>query len=362
MKTNMNKQTRGTMVLSLDLELSWGRFYRLPIDFLTAESIEERTHIKRFLALLDHYEIPATWAMVGHLMLDGCARDHNGNAHSDVMPHARYSWFPHDWYSYDPCTRASHAPGWYAPDILEWIRGTRIRHEIGSHSFSHIDFGDPECSSSVAEADLKAAVDTAARRGIALKSFIFPRNHIGHLELLRKSGISAFRGLDAPPVSKGYGIFIKPFNLMTQLLCLPMKPVRAEEVLPGLWNIPGNHFFLPRSGIRKILPRGGQALRAKRCIDKAVKSGGIYHMWFHPFDLNTDTEAMFLGLEDTFAYARRMREKGLLDILTMGEYAESLEKEKLTVPRFQPGEDSIDTDELRGRTVAQVRGFTRDPS
>ena len=358
----MNKRTRGTMVLSLDLELSWGRFYRLPLDVLNAESVKERTQIKRFLALLDHYEIPATWAMVGHLMLDGCARDHNGNAHSDVIPHARYPWFPHDWYSCDPCTSASHAPGWYAPDILEWIRGTRIRHEIGSHSFAHIVYGDPECSPSAAEADLKAAVEAAARKGITLRSFIFPRNQVGHLELLTRSGISAFRGLDTHPVSKGYGLFMKPFNLITQLLGLPMKPVRPEEVLPGLWNIPGNHFFLPRSGIRKVLPRGGQTLRAKRCINKAVKSGGIYHMWFHPFDLNTDTEAMFLGLEDTFAHASQMRERGLLDILTMGEYAERLEKEKTTVLRFSCGEDPVGTEDLRRRSVAQVQELTRDPS
>jgi hypothetical protein len=111
-----------------------------------------------------------------------------------------------------------------------------------------------------------------------------------------------------------------------------MEPVRPEEILPGLWNIPGNHFFLPRKGIRKILPRGGQALRAKRCIDKAVRTGQLYHMWFHPFDLLTDSNAMFSGLETVFDHARCLREKGLLDILTMADYARSLERETYGVP------------------------------
>jgi peptidoglycan/xylan/chitin deacetylase (PgdA/CDA1 family) len=338
------------MVLSLDLELSWGRFDAVPVEVLGAESLAERQQIKRFLALLDQYEMPATWAMVGHLMLDRCARDRKGYAHSEAMPHARYSWYPHDWYSCDPCTDASLDPGWYGPDILEWIRAARVRHEIGSHSFAHILFGDPECSVSAAEADLKAAVEAAASKGITLNSFVFPRNQVGHLETLRRLGISAYRGADAPAVGKGYGLVLKPVNLLRQILAIPMEPVRPEEILPGLWNIPGNHFFLPRKGVRKILPRGSQALRAKRCIDKAVRTGRLYHMWFHPFDLLTDSDAMFSGLESVFAHARRLREKGLLDVLTMGDYAHRLDREKNGVPP-EPGQSTGSSPDMESSQV-----------
>lgn len=324
----MATRTRGTMVFSLDFELSWGRFDKRPIKVLDAESFGTRQHIKRLLTLLDRYEIPATWATVGHLMLDGCARDRNGQAHADVSPHACYSWFPPDWYYFDPCTSASSAPGWYAPDVLEWIRGARVRHEIGSHSFAHIIYGDPECTPAAARADLKAAVDAAAHKGITLRSFVFPRNRVGHLEVLRASGITAFRGVNPHEVGPVHGLFLKPVNLLAQVLGVPMKPVQPEEVLPGLWNIPANHFFLPRAGLRQFLPRGGQALRATRCLDRAVKTGGLYHMWFHPFNLNTDTAAMFSGLEKVFAHAHRLREAGVLDIFTMGEYAQRLAKEK----------------------------------
>lgn len=87
----MNGQ-RGTMVVSLDLELCWGRFDKVPVPMLEADASEERIQIKRLLALLDRYEIPATWAIVGHLMLAGCSR-HAGAAHTDVMPRPDYSWF-----------------------------------------------------------------------------------------------------------------------------------------------------------------------------------------------------------------------------------------------------------------------------
>src|SRR5437879_5862193 len=168
------RNTCGVMVLSLDLELSWGRFDKLSTNALDAQSLEERNHIKSLLALLDRYEIPATWATVGHLMLDSCTRDQEGQAHVDVIPHPRYSWFARDWFCFDPCTRASLAPSWYAPDILDWIRRAKVHHEIGSHSFAHIYYGDPECTSLVAQADLQAAVNAAAQKGVVLNSFVFP--------------------------------------------------------------------------------------------------------------------------------------------------------------------------------------------
>lgn len=325
----MAKDTCGTMVLSLDLELAWGRFDKLPVSTLETQSAEERKQIKRLLALLDSYEIPATWAVVGHLMLDSCSRDRDGQAHSDVSPHARYSWFPVDWYCFDPCTNAPSAPGWYAPDIVEWIRRARVRHEVGSHSFGHIYYGDPECTPPVALADLKAALEAATRKGITLRSFVFPRNQVGHLEVLKSSGLRAYRGAEPPLIHFGKGALKKVVHFLDQLFALHPRPVRAEEVLPGLWNIPGNHFFMARDGIRKYIPIASRVLKGKRGIDRAVKTGQLYHLWFHPFNLNFDSDMMLSGLEEIFSYARRMREKGLLDILTMDEYARRLEEQKI---------------------------------
>lgn len=54
-------------------------------------------------------------------------------------------------------------------------------------------------------------------------------------------------------------------------------------------------------------------------------------MWFHPFDLLSDSDAMFSGLEAVFTHARLLREKGLLDILTMEDYAWHLHRKKYGV-------------------------------
>jgi peptidoglycan/xylan/chitin deacetylase (PgdA/CDA1 family) len=297
------------------------------MTILDAEAQEERTLITRLLTLLDRYEIPATWAMVGHLMLERCARDANGHAHPEAQPRPAFLWLPYDWYHFDPCTSAEKAPGWYAPDILRSVKAARTRHEIASHSFAHIYYGDPACSPEVAEADLRTAIKAAARKGIALKSFVFPRNQVGHLEILRKAGILAFRGMH-PFEDHKHGPFmtllLKPFSALGQLLGHPPTPVQAQEALPGLWDLPGNHYFRARRGCRRILPPGTEARIGKRGIDQAVRSGELYHAWFHPYNLQQNPQEMFANLETLFAYAAHMREQGLLDILTMGDYAERL--------------------------------------
>jgi peptidoglycan/xylan/chitin deacetylase (PgdA/CDA1 family) len=324
----MTVRKPGTMVVSLDLELAWGRFDHLPLLILEHESRQERKHITPLLAIFDRYDIPATWAVVGHLMLENCLRDRHGIAHPDLFPHAYYSWFPLDWYCFDPCTTVDSAPAWYAPDIVEWIRHARVRHEIGSHSFGHICYGDPECTPSVALADLNAALETAARQGMVLKSFVFPRNQVGHLDVLKHFGLRSYRGMEPPLIRTDIRLLQWAVRFFDQLLALRPRNVRVEETLPGLWNLPANHFFIGREGMRRMIPMASRVLKGKRGIAHAVKTGGLYHLWFHPFNLNADTDAMLSGLAEIFEYAHRMREQGLLEILTMDDYARRLESEK----------------------------------
>ncbi len=324
----MTNRKPGTMVVSLDLELAWGRFDHHPLPILEHESLQERKHITPLLELFDHYDIPVTWAVVGHLMLEKCLRNRHGIAHPDLIPRAYYSWFPLDWYCFDPCTTVDAAPAWYAPDIVEWIRHARVRHEIGSHSFGHICYGDPECTPSAAVADLSAALEAAARQGIVLKSFVFPRNQVGHLDVLKHFGLRSYRGAEPPLILADNRLFNKAVRYLDQLLALRPRDVRAEEVLPGLWNLPGNHFFIARNGMRRMIPMTSRVLKGKRGITHAVKTGGLYHLWFPPFNLNKDTEAMMSGLARIFEYAFRMREQGLLEILTMDDYARQLAREK----------------------------------
>ncbi|NLA84440.1 MAG: hypothetical protein GX854_07975 [Clostridiales bacterium] len=59
--------------------------------------------------------------------------------------------------------------------------------------------------------------------------------------------------------------------------------------------------------------------KAKKGIDKAIKRGEAFHMWFHPCTLSYDTERLLDGLEDIFAYVREKIDRGLLLNSTMKE-------------------------------------------
>jgi hypothetical protein len=118
-------------------------------------------------------------------------------------------------------------------------------------------------------------------------------------------------------------------NFLDQLMGLPPKAVYAEEGFSGLWNIPGNHFYMARNGIRKMIPIASRVLKGKGGIKQAIQTGGVYHLWFHPFNLNADADAMLSGLDQLFSYADQMRAEGRLEILTMEEYARRLDRESV---------------------------------
>src|ERR1700755_703840 len=85
-------------------------------------------------------------------------------------------------------------PLWYGRDMVEKILAAEPKHDVGSHSFSHVIFGDAGCTREVAEAEVRKCVELAGAMGLKLESFVFPRNQLGHLDVLREQGFRITRG------------------------------------------------------------------------------------------------------------------------------------------------------------------------
>lgn len=66
--------------------------------------------------------------------------------------------------------------------------------EIGRHTFSHVVVGDPSCSEACFDSELKKCRELAARTGVQLQSFVFPKDRFDHLDVLRENGFTCFRG------------------------------------------------------------------------------------------------------------------------------------------------------------------------
>lgn len=58
------------------------------------------------------------------------------------------------------------------------------------------------------------------------------------------------------------------------------------------------------------------------------KNGGLYHLWFHPFNLDSDGN-MLADLKNIVEKAYQIRNEGKIEIVTMKQFARMMRDEKL---------------------------------
>ncbi len=305
----VNRLQRGAVVFSVDFELAWAWIYakgKSREDAITI-GLRERAHVPRILEQMDAYNIPATWATVGHLFLEKCERDTNGVAHPEMsrLPHFEseyWSFAAGDWYQYDPCTDYHRDPAWYAPDLIRQILSARVRHEIGLHSFSHGGFG-PYCSNEIAEEKIEACLRAMKPFDIVPQTWVFPGNDVGNFEALAKKGFKSVRAF--------------PVRLAEVSL-----PIRRSD---GMWAVfDSSAIDLEGHG----WDLNERLRRLQKIIDKAVETGLAAHLWFHPSLPKDQMEGLLFPL---FKYCDEQRKKNVLDVFTIDglvdETAKALKQE-----------------------------------
>ena len=285
-----------TFTLTFDTELIWGSFDQIPAERFARLYPDVRGTIGSVLRLLDQYEVSATWAVLGHLFLSECQRDSSGTAHAELV-RPRQGRRHGDWYAADPCTDRSRDPLWYGDDILDALQAARTPQEIGCHSFSHI---------------------------LSLRSFAFPRNSEGHHEALKTHGFRAYRGADPTWHAGLPGLIGRAGHLIDQVAALTPPVSQPTETLPGLWNIPGSCLLIHRAGVRALIPMTSRIRKANTGLLRAEATGGVFHLWTHPFNLASDSQFMIAVLDAILREAIERRDRGTLAIEPMGAVAERL--------------------------------------
>jgi peptidoglycan/xylan/chitin deacetylase (PgdA/CDA1 family) len=271
------------VVISADLELAWAwRYVRHaadPLAFAEARGHQGRRNLAHVLDLCDQYGLPVTWAVVGHLFLDHCAR-------SPIQTHAELPRVEHfvnaywryqrgDWFDADPaCADVGEKrwPAWYGPDLIQSIVARPTRHEIGCHSFSHVPFSDEQCPPEVANAELQVSQRLASQQDMVLRSFVFPGNLAGNYASLRDAGFQAYR-------------WHGPYELDVP---------RRDRF--GLWQIPGG-VWLEKPYATWTVAEYARLLRSY--VDIAIDRGLVCGLWFHP---ETDPENVQELMPRVFEY------------------------------------------------------------
>lgn len=325
-KNGQIKFDKGIFILSLDFELIWGTADLGLEHFRNACVIERQVVIDRLLQLFEEFDISATWAILGHLFLDKC-EPQNGIKHPEIV-RPNFDWIKEDWFAHDPGGTENEKSIHLGKSLVEKIRNCSVHQEIGSHSFSHIVFGDEDCSRETAETEITESIRVAEEQGINLKSFVFPRNEIGHLDLLKKFGFDCYRGVEPNwyenrSVSEKLRRGLRLFDVIRAATPPTILPQKDDT---GMWNIAGSAMYFPMHGFRRHIPVSTRVKRAVKGINAAVAKKEIFHFWFHPTNMVDEMEKMFDGLRQILEYVAKLRDQGKLDVLTMGEVVDSLNK------------------------------------
>ncbi len=307
--------TQSTVVISLDLELSWGSF-----DLAFDDDLIEMgrwTHDIGAPSLLNHLTrngISATWAVVGAMMRSSLP-DVSG------LPEVNSPHFSKPWFSYVPKEgdELTH-PEWFGARLVEMIKSAKPEQEIGFHSFSHVPFGLPGMTRERAIAEYHYCAQTARELGIPITCFVFPRNLVAYLAELRDAGFTCFRDVDVLPFRFASNKLTSIGMVLADFAGLSPRMIEPS-LREGIVSIPGSLLIRCAAGWRRYIPDSSRLRRLRKGLERVRRSGGVFHVWFHPENLYAE----WPRLENVAA--RFLEELGILvrngDLrcLTMGQLA-----------------------------------------
>lgn len=290
--------------VSADFELNWAWRELLPND-RDEKGRLERANFSYLMSLLERTRIPITWATVGHMFLDSCSRGADGLPHPDMPRPPVNSRWTGDWYVHDPCGSAAENPLWYSPDLIEQLLASTVRHEIGSHSFSHIDFSELHSTPDLVEREMRACIAAMSPFGVRPRSLVYPFNKMGHahLDLLAGLGIVAVRHRDQR-----------------------IRLSYPERTPSGVYKI-YETLNLRRS------PYYNYPTKAALFLEEAAKRRSAFHLWLHP---SAPPDVLRDVLRPIAEHMAHLRNEGRLWIATMGElaaYSEARNTARLSVRR-----------------------------
>ncbi len=308
---------KGIFCISIDYEFAWG-YADTPLSDADKKRIEKEVDIvNRLIILFQKYNVPATWAVVGHLLEKNCSW--NGNMPHPEYPRPIYVNEKNDWFFQHPKKEKKDDVLWFdSKKLIEKIAQSKINHEIGSHSYAHLLYNEKTTQKKAIDVDIENMERVHIDNEFSSLSFIFPRNVEGYHKKLEEAGVKYYRGNSKKWYDKLPGLAYRLGHLVDYFL--PGVRTTVPQIHnSGLINIPESMLFLGRNGMRKIITPSKMLRKARSGLKKASQRKEIFHLWFHPSNFSYDTETQFAVFEDILREAVQLREKKDLNIMTMSE-------------------------------------------
>lgn len=300
----------GCFVISLDFELMWGvRDHRSVQDYGDAV-LGGREAIPLMLARFREAGIRATWATVGLLfaktrdqMLDFAPEDRPGYENPRLSPYV-------DIENRQIGENEDADPLHFGASLIDRIAETPGQ-EIATHTYSHYYCMEPGADPGSFEADLASAVAIAGHAGHRLRSIVFPRNQTTDRFAERGAalGVDVYRGdasgwLYRPRSGRETTGLFRLARFIDGAAPLGPRQVVHPARHGATWNVPASRFLRPWS--RKLAPY--HALHIRRIeaeMTLAARSGGCYHLWWHPHNFGRNIAENIAQLDKVIACFKR---------------------------------------------------------
>lgn len=292
-------------ILSLDCEGKWGVADHLSAsDHIALSDDGLRRAYGSIIALLEKYNIPATFAFTACFTLDKA-----GLVHIRPQLEALAQHFP-DYINpvLQDCFHGSQQ-GWAGNWAVEAVKASRVPHEIGLHGVTHIPWDHPRMTEEWARRDLDLGYEDCnfAKPGM---TYICPRGGLGYEKLLAEKGIV------------GYRLVRKHASRIRSLLSefdITSAPDADPAYNAGLQEIPAGYFINWRHGLRNVVPVAVTRLRAKRMLQHAAHSNGVVHFWTHPENIATAPDTLNV-MEAILQEVASARATGQCRVITQLDY------------------------------------------
>jgi len=174
--------------------------------------------------------------------------------------------------------------------IIEIIRNSSVKHDVGSHGYHHRDFTN--LSYYEAHHELSLIASAMKKIGVTPKSFVYPRNKVAYLDLIEEYGYTCYRGHD---------------GFLNDDMCI--------EKRGQLYNI-NPSYFIGRNTHPLFLEKFGAISIARKLP---------FHIWFHPRDFGKTGGSVHRNLSRTLfpllEYLKKKEKNGLLTFETMSSAA-----------------------------------------
>lgn len=303
----------GTFVISLDFELMWGVRDHRSVEEYGDAVLGGRLAIPMILARFQEAGIRATWATVGLLFAK------NRKEMLEYAPSCRPMYRNTKLSPYLDIESAligeneESDPLHYGRSLIELIAGTPGQ-EIATHTYSHYYCMEPGATETSFEEDLMSARSIAEKEGHKLRTIIFPRNQTkwDYVLAAKKVGIHTYRG-DAEGwlyQSRSNEHNTKLFRLARFLDgALPIGPSQVTHPVnyETTTNVPASRFLRPWTKTLRHYQHF-HISRIKSEIELAARTGGCFHLWWHPHNFGRNITENLLQLDTLIACFKSCRD------------------------------------------------------